>query len=208
MHLQATDIDAFDRFYRANLINSITGFKPANLIGTIGNNDLTNLAIFSSVVHLGSNPALVGFVQRPLLDTSHTYKNIKENGFYTINHVNDTIVQQAHHTSAKFEDGISEFDTCRLSPYFLPDFNAPFVGESHIKFGLEYVTELPIAVNNTILVIGKIVHILINDTLINIDGNLDLEKVQTVAISGLDTYYSASKLVQLPYAKANNTPSF
>ncbi len=42
----------------------MTGIKPANLIGTISKNQVSSLAIFSSVVHLGSNPALLGFVLR------------------------------------------------------------------------------------------------------------------------------------------------
>ena len=49
------DIDKLERYYRANLINSVTGYKPANLIGTINDEGITNVAIFSSVVHLGSN---------------------------------------------------------------------------------------------------------------------------------------------------------
>ena len=59
------EIENLDRLYRINLINSITGIKPANLIGTksIGNHE--NLAIISSVVHMGSNPPLIGFIMRP-----------------------------------------------------------------------------------------------------------------------------------------------
>ena len=55
MKLYRDDIINLDRFYRINLINSITGIKPANLVGT-KNNISENLAIFSSLVHNGSNP--------------------------------------------------------------------------------------------------------------------------------------------------------
>ena len=51
--------------YRNNLINSISGYKSANLIGSISKQGITNLAVFNSVVHLGSNPALLGFILRP-----------------------------------------------------------------------------------------------------------------------------------------------
>ncbi len=80
-HFTRNDLDELQRRKRANLINSITGYKPANLIGTIDENGRTNLAIFSSCVHLGANPPLIGFIMRPIGDvTRHTYSNIKSNG--------------------------------------------------------------------------------------------------------------------------------
>ena len=62
MHLTREDIQNTERIKRFNIINSITGIKPANLIGTISADGKTNLAIFSSDIHLGSNPALIGFI--------------------------------------------------------------------------------------------------------------------------------------------------
>ena len=42
-----------DKIKRLNIVNSITGIKPGNLIATMSKENETNLAIFSSVVHLG-----------------------------------------------------------------------------------------------------------------------------------------------------------
>ena len=67
MHFSKQDILNTPRIKRLNLINSITGIKPANLIGTISKNSHTNLAIFSSVIHLGSSPSLIGFIIRKKL---------------------------------------------------------------------------------------------------------------------------------------------
>ena len=64
-HFSKQNILDLEKVKRLNIINSITGIKPANLIGSIDdNNENTNLAIFSSVVHLGSHPALLGFIPR------------------------------------------------------------------------------------------------------------------------------------------------
>ena len=57
-----------DKISRLNLINSITGVKPSNLIGTKSKDGFSNLAIFSSVVHLGSKPPLIGFITRPCIN--------------------------------------------------------------------------------------------------------------------------------------------
>ena len=59
MFFEEADIFNLDKVKRLKLINSITGVKPANLIGTRSSDGITNLAIFSSIVHLGSNPPLI-----------------------------------------------------------------------------------------------------------------------------------------------------
>lgn len=74
---------------RARFVNCLSGFKSANVIGTRDRHQQNNLAMISSVVHLGSNPPLLGFVMRPQSVTRHTRENIEESGVYTINQVNE-----------------------------------------------------------------------------------------------------------------------
>ena len=74
-------LDSLNKIFRINLINSITGYKSANLLGTISKKGIENLAIFSSVTHLGSNPALLSFFVRPNVVPRNTYKNIKDKKF-------------------------------------------------------------------------------------------------------------------------------
>jgi flavin reductase (DIM6/NTAB) family NADH-FMN oxidoreductase RutF len=205
-HYNLSDIQALEKTFRANLINSVSGYKPANLIGTIDENSVTNLAIFSSVIHLGADPALLGFIQRPLGADSHTYKNIKANGVFTINHVHEAFVEKAHYTSARFDVNQSEFDTCKLTATYLEGFAAPFVQESFIKIGLRFVQEIPIELNGTTLMIGKIEHLFIEEKSIETDGNIRLDFTKDVVVAGLETYYKVEKVAQFPYAKANKLP--
>jgi flavin reductase (DIM6/NTAB) family NADH-FMN oxidoreductase RutF len=100
--INISTIKTWERFYRANFINSLTGFKSVSLIGSINTQGQPNLAIFSSIVHLGADPALVGFINRPLAAAPHTIGNIQATKSYTINHVHAGIIQQAHQTSAKY----------------------------------------------------------------------------------------------------------
>ena len=44
---------------RLNLVNCVTGYKSANLIGTVSTEGVLNVAVFSSVTHLGSEPPLL-----------------------------------------------------------------------------------------------------------------------------------------------------
>ncbi len=209
MYLSQKDIEGLPKIQRLNIINSATGIKPANLIATKSSEGQSNVAIFSSVVHLGSAPALIGFIFRPQHEKPRdTYLNIKSSGLYTINQVPTSKVEQAHFTSAKFPKEISEFSRCGFEEEYLFDFPVPFVKESALKMGLELVEELPIKSNNTILMIGKVLHLQFPDEMMADDGSLNLSHIQTAGISGVNTYYELNRMAQFPYAHVKDVPSF
>ncbi|EDP95231.1 flavin reductase family protein [Kordia algicida OT-1] len=195
------DIDAMEKLYRINLINSCSGYKSANLIGTQSKEGLTNVAVFSSVTHLGSNPPLLGFITRPAVVPRDTYENIRETGMYTINHIHHKIVQDAHHTSAKYPKEVSEFDQTNLHTEYHGDFEAPFVKDCHVQIGMRYLNEYKIEENDTILVVGKIEHIYINDAILEKDGFINLAKAETATINGLDAYAIPKQHARYPYQR-------
>ncbi len=188
MHFNEEEIENLEKIYRVNLINSCSGYKAANLIGTVSENN-NNLAIFSSLVHLGSNPPLLGFFLRPTeIVPRHTYLNIKENQYYTINSVEKEFADKAHHTSAKYDKSISEFEIVNLEPEFINKFPSPYVKSSSIKIGMKFVEEIKISYNKSRLIVGKIVELHVNDDMIDEDGFLNLCKAEVATISGCDGY--------------------
>ena len=199
--IQTADIENMDRRHRANLFNTLSGYKGVHLIGTANAQEQTNLALFNSVMHIGANPPLLGFIVRPATIARHTYKNIKETGFYTINHVLVDHYEKAHQTSAKYPKGTSEFEACGFEPIYTNTHPAPYVEECSIKIGLEYVEEHLIQANQTILLIGKIIELILPQQAIGLNGHLDLAALDSVAVVGLDTYYKMDKIKQLGYAK-------
>jgi flavin reductase (DIM6/NTAB) family NADH-FMN oxidoreductase RutF len=197
----ASELAALESRFRANLINSATGYKPANLVGTKGDSG-ANLAIFSSAVHIGANPPLIGLVFRPVDESPrHTYENIKTSGVYTINHVHRSFYRKAHFTAARFEREESEFEECKLTEEYLADFEAPFVAESGVKMGVRLVEEIPIKSNKTVMLVGSIEILVLVERSLTDSGNIDLYTVDDICISGLDTYNSVERLETLPYAK-------
>lgn len=184
---------------RATLINKLAGYKTANLIGTRSAKGAENLAIFNSVVHIGANPPYLGFILRPMSVERHTYKNLEETGVYTINMVTEGTHREAHKTSGKFAEGVSEFEACGFQPWYLDGFPAPFVAESPVKVGLSFVEAHTLACNGTRLVVGKIEHLVVPEDALAPDGDLDLEALGAVAIGGLDTYYKGVKLGRYGY---------
>ncbi len=195
------ELALMDRFYRANLINSISGFKPVSLIGTVDQSGVTNLAIFSNIVHLGADPAMVGFINRPLQAAPHTIANIQSTKVYTINHIQPAFLEKAHQTSAKYPEGISEFTATGIEPEFIEGIKAPFVKESIVKYALSLEEIIPIKINDTFLVIGSILSVHFDEKILAEDGFLDLEKAKSVCSVGLDGYYSTKQIGRYPYAK-------
>ena len=195
------DINNMHHLYRINLINSCSGYKSANLIGTKDKQGVSNVAVFSSVTHLGSNPGLLGFFLRPTTVIRNTYDNIKKTGQYTLNHIHQDILEDAHHTSAKYDASISEFDVTSLEEEYKDDFVAPFVKGCPIQMAMEYVEEYPIKANDTILLIGKITQLYVPDNLLQKDGFIDLSKGKVATINGLDGYAVPQLKTRLDYQR-------
>lgn len=202
-HISLTDIQNWSRFYRGNFINSLSGFKSASLIGTVDSNRQTNLAIFSNIIHLGADPALIAFQNRPKEAAPHTIANIEATGVYTINHIQENFIAQAHQTSAKYSADVSEFTATGLTAQFIENIKAPFVAESNIKYALKLIEILPIQYNGTFLVIGAVTDVLINETLIEADGFIAAHKNNSVCSLGIDGYYATTLLDRFSYAKPN-----
>jgi len=198
-----SEIQKWERFYRGNFINSLSGFKSVSLIGTKSKTGISNLAVFSNIVHLGADPALIGFVNRPIEAGGDTLSNIQENGLYTINQIHHSFVDKAHQTSAKYQSDENEFEKVGLKEQFIENFNAPFVFESKIKYGLSLQEIIPIQLNSTYFVIGKIEIVSLNENLINSDGFIDLVKAETICSSGIDSYHSVKEGERFAYSKVN-----
>lgn len=201
MIISKENIIGFEKHYRTAFVNSLSGFKSANLIGTISKEGKTNLAIFSSVIHVGANPPMIGMLVRPLSVPRHTYTNIKDTGYFTINHINKEIYKQAHQTSAKYDKDISEFDECGFSPEYSDLIKAPYVKESKIKIGCRFVEEHLIRSNDTIFIVGEILEVIIPEDVLSNGGYLDIEKAGSITISSLDSYHETKKITSLSYAK-------
>ena len=193
---------SWERFYRANFINSLTGFKSASLIGTINAQGVPNLGMFSSLVHIGSDPALIGYINRPVAAAPHTLANIKANGFYTVNHIHASFLDKSHQTSAKYTDEVNEFTEVGLTEEYIEGVKVPFVKESSIKYLLSLREIVPITLNDTFLVIGQLEQVLIDPALQpTSDGFLHLDQAGSICSNGLDAYYHTELIDRYDYAK-------
>lgn len=188
---------------RASLINNCCGIRSANLIGTVDTKLQENLAVFNSVMHLGSDPALIGFILRPLTMKRHTYDNIHQTKFFSINQIPRDLYTEAHQTSAKYKKNESEFETCAIEKEYFEDYTVPFVKKSKIKIACRYESEYNIKENGCVMIIGKIEMIAVDDSGVSEDLWINHEKLNSIGIGGLDTYYTVKCIDRLTYAQTH-----
>ncbi|WP_342648536.1 flavin reductase [Mucilaginibacter sp. CSA2-8R] len=196
------EITQMERRYRANFINSVTGCKQVHLLGTVNEGGQTNLAVVNSVFHVGANPAMLGVVFRPARAENTSLANIRRTGEYTLNNILPAFYRQAHQASSAYPPEVSEFEACKLTPFYQEGISAPFVSESSIQIGLKLYEELPLKVNGTTIIIGEVTSVRLNADLIAEDGYVDQHVAGSISVAGLDSYFNNEPLGRLPYAKS------
>lgn len=201
MQIGYKEIEQLEKNYRRSFVNSLAGFRQAVLVGTKSVDGFENLAIFNSLIHLGAQPALFGLISRPDLVQRDTLKNITATQQYTLNYVTGDLFEKAHQTSARYAMGISEFEEVGLTPLYRPQNIAPFVQEAVVQISMKLEEVIPLTINGTILIIGSIKQINIQDGLVDEHGFVDLSAADVLISQGLDAYFTAKKIGRLPYAK-------
>ncbi len=207
IHFSKEQFKEWERFYRANLINSLSGFKATHLVATINTRGTPNLSLFHNVVHLGADPALIGLVNRPVAAAPHTIANIEATGMWTMNSVHPDMLAKAHQCSAKYEEGVNEFEETGLTPEYKNDYPVPLVAGSAVQYAVKLVEIVPIRHNHTFFIIGSIEQMWLQEPLLQPDGFLRLDKAGVICSTGLDAYFTASFEARYQYAKPGIEPS-
>lgn len=201
MIIDKNKIEQLEQRFRTTLINSLAGFRQAVLVGTQSSEGHHNLAIFNSLMHLGAHPALYGLINRPDSVQRDTLQNIISTKAYTLNYVRAADYKRAHQTSARYDKQISEFEAVGFEPAYLPSCTAPIVKNAVVSIAMQLEEIIPIAINGTILIVGSVQQIHIDEQLVEKDGFVSLSEEQVVISQGLDAYFIPSPLGRLAYAK-------
>lgn len=200
-HYSAKDLQEMDKIYRRNLVNSATGYKSASLVATVSEAGISNVAVFNSVFHLGSNPPMLGLVLRPETVPANIYQSMSATGSFTVNHIQRNMIEQAHQTVEQPDKDISGFEQSGLEEEFLDGFPAPYVRQSSIKLGCKYVNEYTINENDARIIVAAVEHIYFEEGIEMPDGWLRLEDAGSVVLNGLDGYALPELLDRFRYAR-------
>jgi len=195
------EILAWEREYRRAFVNTLSGAKAAFLLSSISNNTVFNLALVTSVVHLGAAPPLLAVLLRPPEAGQDSRENIEINGYFTLNAVSRPFLEAAHQCSARYPRETSEFEACGLTPWQSATLDTPFVRESPLKMGLKAIECVDVQANNSRLIVGALLEVHLDDRLLERDGQLLPDKADLCGVAGLNAWYALESAGILPFAR-------
>ena len=201
MIIDKNAIEQLEQRYRTTFINSLAGFRQAVLVGTKSAEGHSNLAIFNSLIHLGAHPALFGLINRPDSVQRDTLQNIISTKSYTLNYVKAETYEKAHQTSARYDKQVSEFEQVGFEEAYLPNCTAPIVEEAVVSIAMQLEEIIPIKINGTVLIVGSVQQLHIDEQRIGKDGFVSLSEEQVLVSQGLDAYFITSPIGRFAYAK-------
>lgn len=178
------------------LLLGAIGPRPIALASTLDKEGRPNLAPFSFFNIFSANPPILVFspARRGRDNTTkHTYHNVKSLDEVVINVVNHSMVQQTSLASTEYDEGVNEFEKAGFTA--LPsEIVKPYrVAESPAQFEckVKEVIELGTGGGAGNLVICEIVKVHINPDVLDLEGMIDQEKIDTVGRMGGNYYCRA-----------------
>lgn len=189
MKIIPTDIDHGSAHL---LLSSIIMPRPIAFVSTVDENEIHNLAPFSSFTSICLEPAVVCFsiAWRRDGQKKDTLKNIEWCGDFVINVVDENLAETMNQTAADYPSNVDEFKEVGLTPVNSEIVKAPRVAESPINMEcqLRQIITFGSKTGGSHLIIGEVILVHIIDE-IWINGEIQLSKLKAIGRLG-GNYYS------------------
>jgi flavin reductase (DIM6/NTAB) family NADH-FMN oxidoreductase RutF len=185
-------------------LQSAVGPRPIAFASTIGENGIPNLSPFSFFNVFSANPPILVFSpSRRVRDNTikHTLINAEATGEVVINVVNYDMVQQTSLASTEYADGVDEFLKAGFTP--VPSVVVkPFrVKESPVQFECKITQIIPLGTEGGAgnLILCEVVHIHVDEAILNENGTIDQHKIDLVSRLGANWYSRSNQgLFEVP----------
>jgi flavin reductase (DIM6/NTAB) family NADH-FMN oxidoreductase RutF len=190
MDLRPNDLSPRE-FYRI-LIASVAP-RPIAWVSTISAHGHLNLAPFSFFNVISDTPPLLGFspAPRPANSTTaekDTLSNIRETGEFVVNTVTFALAEAMNLTSGEYDASINEFEVAGVTPLPSQLVRPPHVAESPVSFECKLYQVLDFGLAGQTptghLVLGEIVSVHINESVLQSDGRVDGNALDLIARMG------------------------
>lgn len=179
--------------------------RPIGWISTLSKDGIPNLAPFSMYNHLGYDPPYVFFAggNRPGTDQrKDSVVNAEETGEFVVNIATYDLRDKVAMTGLIYPPDVDEFEVAGLTKAPSTMVKPWRIAESPIHFECRYHSTVSIPANrpDTIhhAVIGEVVGIHIDDSVITADGQVDILKVRPLARMGYLDYTSVTDVFTIP----------
>lgn len=159
--------------------------RPIGWISSMNEQGQPNLAPFSFFNAVGSNPPLVLFC--PSVSTARqrkkdTFYNVKTTGEFVVNIVTESLVEAMNLTSGEYPSDVDEFAVAGLTAAPSVTVKPPRVAESPIHFEcrVHQIVELGEDPGAGSVVIGRVLHVHVDDAILIGEDKIDLGKLQPI----------------------------
>ncbi|MBI3832620.1 MAG: flavin reductase family protein [Planctomycetes bacterium] len=176
--------------------------RPIAWVSTVSPRGVTNLAPFSFFNGVAANPPTVVFspVNRRDGSKKDTVLNIEQTPEFVVNVVSFDQAAPMNACSEELPYEVSEFEKCGLTPLPSEKVKPPRVKEAKVQIEcvlhqIVHIGEGPLAAN---LVIGRIVLMHVDESILGEDGLPDPRKLDTIGRMGGEFYSRTTELFELP----------
>jgi len=159
--------------YLEKELSKLVRSRPVIIIVTLHPDGRINAGTFGAYTYLSSDEIGVA-IGKP----SHTYKNIKRTGEFTVNVVTRSIARAAEICGEELPPSQSEIEKAGLSTEPSRKISVPFIRESVSSLECRFEKEVEIGYHS--FVIGKCVGGHLEGSVIDRDGGLDVVKAEAV----------------------------
>lgn len=185
--------------------------RPIGWISTISPQGAPNLAPFSFFNVVSSNPPHLVFA--PSIRTTDrsekdTLRNIRQVGEFVVNIVSEDLLEAMNLTSTELPEDVDEFAYAGLTPAPSHRVQPPRVAESRVHFEctLHQLIELGDQPGGGALVIGRLVHIHVDEGVLLGEDKINLESLKPVGRLAGNAYCRVSDLIELPRPNSQIVP--
>ena len=174
------------------LVNSIVP-RPIGFISTISSEGIANLAPFSFFNAVCGEPPVVCFSVGNRVPAKDTISNIRANGEFVVNIVNEAIAEQMNLCSGDYPFGVSEFDVSGLTREASEVVKPPCVRESPVNMECRVMQIVDVSTRPAggTLVIGEVVRFHLDPAIADKDRfefRIDPAKLRAVGRMGGNEY--------------------
>ena len=176
--------------------------RPIAWVSTISQSGITNLAPFSFYTGAGSRPPSVVFCPSNRRDGSpkDTLRNIQETQEFVINVVPFRLAVAMNLSSSEVPEDESEFVLTGMTATLSTTVKPPRVAESPVCFECRLLQLLPLGTGpgGANVVVGRILHIHLDDAVLDADGNADPGLLDLIGRLGGASYCRTTDRFDLP----------
>jgi flavin reductase (DIM6/NTAB) family NADH-FMN oxidoreductase RutF len=175
--------------------------RPIAWVATIDENGIDNLAPFSFFNVVSEDPPHIMFsTVRTGNKNKDTLNNILANQQFVVNLVTEDVVEQMNTTSQSVAADVNEFELANVTPIESIYIKPKRVKESLVQFECEMVHHYFIENHQNggaCIIIGKIITMHIDDSILMENHKIDIEKYKPVARLAGSNYSKLGELFQI-----------